>query len=156
MKMIAHRGLLDGPDARLDNHPDSISHCLKQGIDAEIDVWFIDHAWHLGHDGPRYLVTDHFIQQQGLWIHAKSAEASAQLSRLHQLHPALNFFWHQHDDRVLTSQGYWWTEPGQQLLHNSIAVLPEITLSMQDLPSCVTWPCHGICSDFINILGRSL
>jgi hypothetical protein len=152
MIIIAHRGLLDGPDDRQDNHPDSIYDCLALGFHVEIDLWRIDRTWMLGHDGPRYIITEDFIKQDYLWIHAKNPEAAAELSVLHQSHPNLNFFWHQHDDRVLTSRGFWWTEPGHHLLHNSIAVLPEMIFGADNLSECAKWTAAGVCSDYGNLL----
>jgi hypothetical protein len=143
MKLIAHRGLLKGPSELLENHPKQIAATLAQGYDCEIDVWYIDNTWMLGHDLPRYIVSDDFLSQPGLWIHAKNLEALYVLGA----DSRLNFFWHQEDDFTLTSQGYIWAYPGKKLTDNSVCVMPEWNdpeFKTLDLN------CYGICSDRIK------
>ena len=55
MKMIAHRGLLSGPDKDLENRPEQIDTALSKGFEAEVDVWVVDgQKFMLGHDQPLY------------------------------------------------------------------------------------------------------
>ena len=153
MILIAHRGLTHGPDPLKENHPRQISLCIAAGFDVEIDVWFKDGDFWLGHDQPQYPITREFFSNPGLWIHAKNYDAAFELSELSTNVQSLNFFWHENDQRVLTSQGFWWTFPGQTLCKNSIAVMPEWHVS--DL-NC--WAkqqtCAGICSDFVGTITR--
>lgn len=151
MRLIAHRGLLYGPDPKAENTPQSINTCLELGIDVEIDVWYTD-GWMLGHDAPSIRVTTDFLTQQNLWIHAKNAKACQELSQLHHLRPMLNYFWHENDERVLTSQNYWWTSPNKPLFSNSIAVMPEWHTPLDKLAECLSWDAFAICSDWISLL----
>jgi hypothetical protein len=147
MKLIAHRGLLDGPDPHRENHPSAISSALSQGFDAEIDVWLMGNTPMLGHDQAQYVMPTEWFLQPGLWIHAKNFEAANWLIDLHLTAPHLNFFWHDNDSRTLTSQGFWWTYPGQQLGKYSIAVMPE--WHQKDLKSWAeSQHCYGICTDY--------
>ena len=59
----------------------------------------------------------------------------------------LNFFFHDKDEVVLTSQGYLWHYPNNKsiLTNKSIAVMPE-KVDSWDLDNC-----YGICSDYLNI-----
>ena len=142
MKLIAHRGLTEGPDKTLENTPSQIIDSLRKGYDCEIDVRFIDGSWWLGHDTPDYQVPYEFLVNPGLWIHAKNVDALYVLGA----DSKLNFFWHQNDDFTLTTQGYIWTYPGKELTANSIAVMPEWNDSnFTNLPS----NCFGICSDYV-------
>ena len=75
MIKIAHRGLIDGPNKEIENHPDTIQKSLEKGYDAEIDLWVIDDKLYLGHDEAQYNTTEEFINTKGLWIHAKNLEA---------------------------------------------------------------------------------
>ena len=76
MKLIAHRGNINGPNKEKENHPDHINDALKIGYDVEIDIWHVNCKWYLGHDEPKYEVTDYsFLQKDGLWIHAKNGDA---------------------------------------------------------------------------------
>jgi hypothetical protein len=142
MKLIAHRGLTTGPDTNLENKPEQIKLALSQGFDCEIDVWFQDSQWYLGHDRPEYTINFEFLEQTGLWIHAKNLEALYVLGA----DTKLNFFWHQEDDYTLTSQGYIWTYPNKLLTPNSISVMPEWHHSDVSLynPNC-----FGVCSDYV-------
>ena len=38
MKIIAHRGLLNGKDEKLENRPDTFKKALEAGFDVEVDV----------------------------------------------------------------------------------------------------------------------
>jgi hypothetical protein len=148
MKLIAHRGLVDGPNYDLENTPDQIKKSIDNGYDCEIDVWYVNNCWFLGHDAPRYQISSTFLEITGLWIHAKNIDA---LLALHE-YPTLNYFWHQTDHFTLTSQGNIWTYPGQPLTKNSIMVMPE----WQDLTlhNTKNLQCLGICSDFINVIQK--
>lgn len=144
MKLIAHRGLLNGPDRNLENLPEQILHCLSRSIDCEIDVWLIDNKWMLGHDSPQYEIDINFIKPPGLWIHAKNLDALYNLSLI----PDICYFWHQEDDFTLTSTGFIWTYPGKPLTARSIAVLPEWHLD--DLLHVKNLKCFGVCSDYVD------
>lgn len=150
MKLIAHRGLIKGPNKLLENHPNQIISALAQGYDCEVDFWVIEHSCHnryyLGHDGPTYEVEWSFIEQPGLWIHAKNLQALYLLGA----ESKLNFFWHQEDDFTLTSQRYIWTYPGKPLTPDSVMVMPE--WEDQTLENARQQLCYGICSDFIGLL----
>jgi hypothetical protein len=143
MKLIAHRGLTEGPDAQLENRPQQIIQSLEQGYDCEIDVRYINGKWMLGHDNPDYEVDYEFLEQRGLWIHAKNLDALYVLGA----DAKLNFFWHQEDDFTLTSQGYIWTYPDKLLTPNSIHVMPEWhDPKFENL----NMDCFGICSDYVK------
>lgn len=140
MKLIAHRGNINGPNKEKENEPSYINHALNSGYDVEIDVWNVDGKWHLGHDQPQYKNIDYsFFLKRGLWIHAKNGDAFYKLLQ----NSELNVFWHTNEDWILTSKGYIWTYPNKFLYSNSICVLPELGFN-GNLKEC-----HGICSDYI-------
>jgi len=143
-KLIAHRALFNGPDKELENHPDQIRKALKLGYDCEVDVRYIDRQWYLGHDTPDYLVDFDFLEQAGLWIHAKNLDALYVLSAVNKL----NFFWHQNDDYTLTSQGYIWTYPGKPLTKDSVMVMPE--WQDETLQNARDADCYAVCSDWVD------
>lgn len=147
MILIAHRGLTDGPDRAFENHPKKILSSLKDGFHCEIDVWFKDDSWWLGHDEPTHKIPYEFLEQYGLWIHAKNLDALYVL----RANPTLNYFWHQEDDFTLTSQGDIWTYPGKPLTKDSIMVMPE-----WDDPGFkqLKFNCLGICSDYVRVIKK--
>ena len=142
MIYISHRGNLEGRNEKWENHPDYIMKALDKGYDVEIDVWYKDGEWFLGHDGPENYVVLDFLKNDKLWCHAKNIDA---LNKM--LKESIHCFWHQEDNVALTSKGYMWTYPGKQLTENSIAVLPELNNdnSLTMLPKKLL----GICSDYI-------
>ena len=115
MKLIAHRGLINGPDKRIENQPVTIKSSLEKGYDCEIDLWVFDDRFYLGHDEPQYNVTREFLDQPGLWIHAKNLTAFHWL-----LGTDLNYFWHESDKYTLTSHRYIWAYPGNKVTDLSL------------------------------------
>ena len=62
MRLISHRGNIDGPNLNNENDPENILKVLNLGYDVEIDVWFIDNEFYLGHDYPKYIVNKSFLE----------------------------------------------------------------------------------------------
>jgi hypothetical protein len=145
MKLIAHRGLINGPNKKLENQPHNLKSTLNLGYDCEVDLWMFDNRLYLGHDGPQYNVTPDFIENPKLWIHAKNLEALNWLIRTE-----LNYFWHQNDDYTLTSHKFIWAYPGKELTPHSICVMPE--WDNPSLEGVKEYNCYGICSDYVGKL----
>jgi len=140
-KLIAHRGLTNGPNVNLENRPQQIELALAQGFDCEIDLWVINSELYLGHDEPMYPINKAFLDQFGLWIHAKNLAALRWLTDT-----SLYYFWHENDQFTLTSNNFIWTYPNKELTQRSVAVLPEWhDPKFENLPR----NCYGICSDYV-------
>ena len=75
MKLIAHRGNMNGPNPEKENNPDYIVEALNNGFEVEIDVWYKHGDVWLGHDDPTYPVDVQFIQLPMFWCHAKNLDA---------------------------------------------------------------------------------
>ena len=144
MILISHRGNISRSIPERENDPKYIHEAIVNGFNVEVDVWFVDGKFKLGHDKPQYDFPHQLIEHQAkkLWIHCKNLEAIAQFNILDRDGIYINYFWHQEDDITLTSRGYIWAYPGKQPINNSIAVMPE--LNNDDLSKCI-----GICSDNI-------
>jgi hypothetical protein len=141
MILISHRGNLNGKMPQNENHPDYIDEAIHAGYDVEVDVWMVEGVLLLGHDEPKYGVTQDWLNQryERLWIHCKNIEAMEWFNSI----GTFNYFWHEEDTVTLTSMNIIWAYPGKQPIVGSIAVMPEIY--NDDLDSCV-----GVCSDYIN------
>ena len=137
MKLISHRGNISGRQPENENSPGYIDHALELGYDVEVDVWFIDGLFYLGHDRPQYNVTIEYLQQSQLWCHAKNIGALAEMAKYIDIH----YFWHQEDAYTITSRVHIWVYPKKELCYNSICVMPERGF-IGDLSNC-----YGICSD---------
>jgi hypothetical protein len=146
MILISHRGNISGPNPEQENHPEYIVEALKQGYDVEIDVWFKDNKFMLGHDEPQYEFPFELIDQAypKLWIHCKNIDALSKLNELDPNGSKVNYFWHENDLGVLTSKSYIWST---NLINNGILVMPEL-FDRQPIETTM-----GICSDYIKNYG---
>ena len=146
MYFISHRGNLNGINPQFENNPNYIMIALDNGFDVEIDVWFYNTHFYLGHDNPRYLVDADFLKTNSdkLWCHAKHAPSLRELLRIGNLH----IFSHDKDPVVLTSKGVAWAYPGQQIDDVTICVMPERVQGIYSIDELKK--CKGICSDFIQ------
>ena len=138
MIFISHRGNITGPNPPDENKIGYIEEALKKNYDVEIDVWWYEKDWWLGHDKPQHKTTLNFLKQDGIWCHAKNVGALKEM-----LKKNVHCFWHQEDKVTLTSLNYVWAYPGNQPIKDSIAVMPEL---YSDEIFC----CKGVCSDFIK------
>ena len=139
MRLISHRGNIDGPNRELENDPSYILKAIGQGFDVEIDVWLIDDNILLGHDFGQYQVDLYFLKNKHLWCHAKNLEALEFM-----LSNDVHCFWHQEDDRTITSRGFIWTYEGKDLGKNCIACWMDAT---GRFPSKSVF---GVCTDYPN------
>ena len=73
MKLIAHRGNIEGPNPQRENDPEYILEAIDRGYDVEVDVWGHKQIW-LGHDSAQYACPLSFLIQNKskLWIHCKN------------------------------------------------------------------------------------
>lgn len=140
MIYISHRGNIDGINENRENSPEYINEAIKKGFDVEVDVWKIGQDFMLGHDKPQYKVDRSFLVRPMIWCHAKNIDALRSLLRINS-----HCFWHEEDQVTLTSRGFIWTYPGNELNNLSVCVLPETIEKEQDLKKCA-----GICSDLIG------
>lgn len=145
MILISHRGNIDGKIEKNENHPSYIDSAIKSGYDVEIDVWFVDGKWWLGHDEPQYQTTITWLEerQDKLWVHCKNIEAVIELDSNNKNSNVFNYFWHENDTITLTSFSFIWAYPNKQPIKGSIAVMPEIF--NDDVSQC-----YGVCSDVIQ------
>ena len=101
MIFISHRGNICGPNPDHENNPEQITKVVSMGFDVEIDVWYQNDAWYLGHDKPQTEIDISFLKNTKLWCHAKNLSALEKMIDLN-----IHCFWHQTDDYTLTSNGY--------------------------------------------------
>lgn len=144
MRLIAHRGLFEGPNSEIENSPDQIKIALSKGFNVEVDVWYEDNQWLTGHDKPVYKVSLDWLKNENFWIHCKNEEAFEQMT---YQSPQLNYFWHQTDCYTLTSANIPWIYPGKKLIKTGICVLPELNYNLKETKKLKV---YGFCSDYIS------
>lgn len=137
MKIIAHRGNLYGPDPKTENTPEIIQTAIRNGFDCEIDVWYVNGRYFLGHDFPETPILLEFLEfySEHLWIHCKH------LDSLIQLKDRFNCFYHDKDIYTITSRGYIWGNINSPTHPLTIQVMPEKSGTFSE-------KCLGICTDY--------
>jgi hypothetical protein len=148
MKLIAHRGNINGPNHELENTPEYIDIAISNGFDVEIDLRNVDGDFYLGHDNPQYLVSISWLEERkdNLWIHCKDLKSLEIFSNSSE---DFNYFWHQEDDFTLTSKNYIWTYPGKPYTMKSIIVMPELIDDLE-YKNFKSLNCFGVCSDYVS------
>lgn len=158
--IISHRCNLNGPDPKTENTIEAIQKCIQARVDIELDIWYTNGKFFLGHEGPTTEFNP-FIFDFGdsrIWFHCKSIETMDILYKQHfhfwegqNWGNQYRLFFHDKDDMTLTSNQEFWTYPGRKLYSNSIAVMPEYQnyeyrsyVSKLFLEEKI----KGICSDF--------
>ena len=134
MKIISHRGNINGKDQKKENSINKIEKTIKK-FDCEIDLWIWKNKLYLGHDKPQYQIDKNFLYKNinKLWIHAKNKNA---INFLHKTN--LHWFWHENDKMTLTSKNIIWSYPNN-FFKNGITVIQNIEI---DLPNYIM----GICT----------
>ena len=66
MKLISHRGNINGPNSLEENKPEYIDIAINEGYDVEIDIWYnvFDDSFYLGHDETQYIITLYWLAQR--------------------------------------------------------------------------------------------
>ena len=142
MIYISHRGNLSGKNTHTENTWNQIEKCLTLNYDVEIDVWFINQRFYLGHDKPTEPINIEKLMNSKLWCHAKNHDAIFEMLKYKNIH----CFWHENDKYTITSNKILWSFPGEPIDFNTVCVLPELTnFSMIYLQQS-----YGICSDNIT------
>lgn len=144
MIYIAHRGNVDGPNSERENEPYYIQEAIALGYMVEVDVWFVDGKFLLGHDEPTYEVSQAFLarNKRHAFFHAKNIDALRFLIEMD-----MNCFSHENDPFIVTNHGDIWAFPGHEKL-GCISVMPErSSFSMNHLKILGV---KGVCSDFIR------
>jgi hypothetical protein len=135
MIVISHRANIDGANPQRENSPSCVEEVLAMGIDVEIDVWFKDGSYYLGHDSPDYKIETAWLKTNGLWCHAKNQKALEQM----RYDGVTNYFWHQEDRFTITSAGQIWCYPNN-ISHQGILVHLG--------PPKSSFEVYGVCTDY--------
>jgi len=143
MILISHRGNINGKDESKENKPSYIVDAIRKGYNVEVDFWYDNGKFVLGHDEPQYSIPLDFIENyyRYLWIHCKNHDALSKLVEIDRGGVYFNYFWHDSDDVIITSKGYMWANPGTYI-EGSIAVMPEYKKDKIEGRL-------GVCSDYI-------
>jgi hypothetical protein len=121
MKLIAHRGNIDGPNPLEENRPEYIEAAISKDMMWRLIFVMIPLIRHF-----IWVTTNLNTPQVGfglgkyihhLWVHCKNIEALYEFAHGTS---GFNYFWHQEDDFTLTSKNYIWTYPGKSYTYKFI------------------------------------
>jgi len=152
MKLIAHRGNINGPDLINENNPEYLLETINLGYDCEIDVHLINNELFLGHDSPTYKININYLLDNcnKFWIHCKNLDA---LDYLHNF-SELNIFWHENDKYTLTSKKNIWSYIGVNTTKKVICVMPELAFDTNFVEimnnKIMNNNLYGICTDYCS------
>lgn len=159
MRLIAHRGNVDGVNHKWENTVLYAEEAIVSGFDVELDIWQENGNFYLGHDSSEHYVSWGWLveNRERLWLHCKNIQA---LSFFAEYYPQFQFFYHRDDNFTLTSTKHIWTFPGHTIKKKSICVLPESGAFFCDHRDWVTplkkLECFGICSDYVEKIRNAL
>ena len=151
MRLISHRGNLDGPEPDKENRPTFIQAAIDLGYDVEVDVRLIDGNLFLGHDKPDYPVDIQWLlaRRSSLWIHAKNFPAMNLL-----IDHGFQVFCHQADKHaVIGNTRYLWSCDVAEA--NERSVIPLISAEEIEANKGLDMRFHGVCSDYIRRIGST-
>lgn len=148
MKIISHRGNINGSVPKKENRPSYIDCAIQLGFDVEVDLRSINGEFWLGHDNPQYRIELSWmkLRKDKIWFHCKNQESSI---RLLELNEKFKFFCHNQDNFVLTSTGHIWVHDLSGKINNK-CIIP--LLSINDIKSYKINNVFGVCTDYVNLI----
>lgn len=151
MKIISHRGNINGVVSEKENRPSYIDCALGLGYDVEVDIRYIDNKFWLGHDEPQYQLNEKWmlLRKDKLWFHCKNLDSSI---KIQELSSDLKFFCHKQDDYVLTSVGKFWVHDLTNKIDQN-CIIPLLSLTEIHNYDYSKKP-FAICTDYINDLKK--
>ena len=138
MKIISHRGNINGKNPPYENTLDYLKHAFNIGFDVECDLIEYRGLLYFGHDEPQELADLPFLQSSKVWCHAKDLNALQLLMNM-----GTNCFWHESDSVTLTSYGFIWCYPGNFPIHKKAVWLDLFNTTLPEDKSNI----YGICTD---------
>lgn len=147
IKIISHRGNLNGCYPLTENHPTVIEYLLQQlDYDIEVDVRVINDKIFLGHDTPEYEVDINYLlsKKDRLWIHCKTKETYFELSKYKQL----RIFLHDLEIFTVTSLKEKWTADINYCSNSYLVLMPDFEIHNSQWTKWLLKNVNGICTDY--------
>ena len=146
MKIISHRGNINGKVLDKENKPSYLDSAILSKIEVETDIRWIDNKFYLGHDNPDYIINEEWIlkRKEYIWFHCKNLESAKELSKIENV----KYFCHSNDDYVLTSTKYLWVHNLKLPIDNT-CIIP--LLDEQSVKNFENKDVYAICTDHLNL-----
>ena len=153
MELISHRGNIDGIIKEKENHPLYIDNAINMGFDVEIDVFYFENNFYLGHDKPDYIIEEKYFHDRSdvLYVHCKNIEAFI-LCR----ERGFKCFYHNSEKHVaVCNTNLIWTHDIIETTNQSIIPMlakDDINFIINHIPKSKIEKAYGICTDEIKFL----
>jgi len=144
IKLISHRGNLNGVNPDRENSPSYIQEAITAGYDVEIDVhWWNSGIW-LGHDKPDWEIPLSFLEdiKDRVWIHCKNFQAFS-----HLLNTDFRIFFHENERYAMINNGLIWAHDLDMI--NEKCIIP--LLSKEQVLGWEETKVYGVCSDYVEL-----
>jgi hypothetical protein len=153
--IIAHRANIYGPNPHTENSIESLKECVDKHINVELDIWYKNGKYYLGHDEPKTEFEPESFRFGLITVfyHCKTIETFFNLRKIYLFSKQFDLFMHDKDAATLTNNGIIWTYPGQPLYKHSIAVMPEIVSPsyLEQAKSLYSQnKITGVCTDYVQ------
>jgi len=151
MKIISHRGNIDGPREKKENRPSYIDCAMNLGYDVEVDIRYENNNFWLGHDTPDYKIEHTWmnLRKEKLWFHCKDL-----LSCIKLLEIGINFkyFCHTNDDFVLTSTNHIWVNDLSDIINDKCIIPLLDKKSTLDQKNHKIYNPYAVCTDYPRLI----
>jgi len=152
MKIISHRGNINGIVADKENRPSYLDCAIQMGYDVETDIRYINGEFWLGHDTPDYKINETWIlnRSENIWFHCKDLNSAIKLKKLNK---KIKYFCHFQDQYIITSTNHFWVHDfNLEIDENCIIPLLDEESILQFNNKIV----YAICTDYVNFCKFSL
>jgi hypothetical protein len=146
MKLISHRGNINGLNPDLENSPKYIIDAISLGYDVEVDVRNNEHGLFLGHDYGQYKIDIDWLKKYSeyLWVHCKDIDSVNLL-----IGEDLRIFFHEKESHtIIHNTNLIWSHNIKESTKNSVIPL----LDLESLNKFKRLSVFGICSDFVKFI----
>lgn len=153
MKIISHRGNLNGASCIEENTKKYIDIAIENSFDVEIDLWKLNNEYFLGHDSPDHNVTLEWLSKRRnkLWIHTKNFNA---FEALLENKNKFKFFYYTSEPIVLVSNMKIWCHQHDKISNPKNCIVPLLSKTCLIKNKETNW--HGVCTDYPLFLKKSL
>lgn len=146
MIVISHRGNLTGPSSK-ENTLEAWKEFCELKITknvvtyCELDLWYHNGTYWLGHDQPVQGIDSGLLWDMAIVWHCKNFAACKHLSWQSEGH----FFFHEDDPYTITSKGWVWAAPGQQVNESTVIVCKDLESTIKTVRE---GKAMGVCTDY--------
>ena len=153
MKIISHRGNLEGSNPNLENTKHYIDSALDKGFDVEVDLWKIERNYYLGHDNPENKVELEWLDERkkNIWLHTKNFNC---FESLLDINNDFIYFYYTAEPVVMVSNRVIWSHAPTEMSVYKNCVIPLLEKSQIIENNFFAW--YGICTDFPTLLNDKL